>query len=117
MSRILVAEDDIDIRDALAALFGDEGYEVVAAENGLEALEKLRLKRVDLVVTDVNMPFMDGEQMLSEAHKDASLRQIPVIVMSAGAREDVAHRFHCAYLRKPVEFYELLHLAQGLIRA
>jgi CheY-like chemotaxis protein len=113
--RVLVVEDEVDSRDMMAALLESEGYETVTAENGRDALAKLRDIRVDLIVTDVMMPFMSGEELVAELKADAWLRSIPVIVMSAGDGSHVASRFQCQFCAKPVEIGAFLRLMRRLV--
>jgi len=116
MKRILVVEDELDALDMLAVLLEDEGYEVIPAHNGREGLDALKRSRVDLIVTDVMMPFMSGEQMLAEVKKDPNLRDIPIIVMSAGDGVRAARRFHCAYFQKPMVVDDFLRVVKKLVR-
>ena len=65
MTRLLVADDDPTIRRTLQRGLSAYGYDVTSVENGLEALDVLRAEAVDLVVTDINMPSMDGIELLT----------------------------------------------------
>jgi DNA-binding response OmpR family regulator len=83
--RILVAEDDADIRFILATLLLSHGYEVDEAEDGAVALEKLSAAKFDLMVLDLTMPRVDGFEVL----KRMSIEQrseVPVLVLTASAR-------------------------------
>ena len=83
--RILLIEDDADLRDALSQILRDEGYEVVGAAHGREALDTLRAgQRVDVILLDLTMPVMNGWQFRAEQREDPLLSRIPVIVISAG---------------------------------
>lgn len=64
MTRLLVADDDATIRKTLERGLTTRGYDVTSVKNGIEALEVLRSESVDLVVTDINMPSMDGIELL-----------------------------------------------------
>lgn len=82
MTRILVADDDDAIRGTLERGLRTQGYEVVATRNGIEALEAVADGTVDLVVTDINMPTMDGiELLLQLVDQHPSLK---VIAISGG---------------------------------
>ncbi len=115
MKRILVVEDEIDMLEMLAILLEAEGYEVITAENGRVGLEKATQTRLDLIITDVMMPFMSGDQMLAEIQKSAELRSIPVIIMSASAGTEMAIAFKCAFIRKPANIDALVSLIRKLI--
>jgi two-component system sensor histidine kinase ChiS len=81
---ILLVVDDIEAnRVLLSARLEREGYVIVTAENGRQALELLRSRPIDLMLLDIMMPVMDGYEVLQRLKADASLRQIPVIMISA----------------------------------
>ena len=81
--RILVVEDHPTTRLKLALGLQGQGHTVAQAENGRQALEKLRADSFDLVLLDIVMPEMDGYQVLEELKKDVRLRDVPVVVISA----------------------------------
>ncbi len=81
--RILVVDDHPTTRLKLSLGLQGQGHTVEEAENGVQALEKLRTDAFDLVLLDIVMPEMDGYQVLEEMKKDAKLRDVPVIVISA----------------------------------
>lgn len=78
--RILVADDELDIRDLLTANLTDQGYEVVTATNGKEAYERLIDVEIDLAILDVMMPILDGFNLL---RKIREISQVPVIFLTA----------------------------------
>src|SRR5438105_3128734 len=80
---ILVVEDDPMIREVLAGLLVDEGYEVDEAAHGLEGLERLRACRPDLIVLDLMMPVMDGWNFRDRQRQLADCADVPVVVLSA----------------------------------
>src|SRR5262245_51298579 len=82
--RVLIVEDDMEIREALALVLRDEGYRVDVSDNGLSALEQLRAGLApDAIVLDLNMPVMDGWQFRTEVRRDARWASIPVVAVSA----------------------------------
>ena len=81
--KILVVDDHRTIRLKLSLGLQQQGHTVVEAENGVHALEKLRIDSFDLVLLDIVMPEMDGYQVLEEMKKDPKLFDVPVIVISA----------------------------------
>jgi CheY-like chemotaxis protein len=82
---ILIVEDELPIRAVLTEILEDEGYLVVSVSNGLQALVYLRshTDRPRLILLDLGMPVMSGWEFREEQQQDATLRGIPVIVMSA----------------------------------
>jgi len=83
-ARILVVEDNPDIREALVAILEMKGYDAISAENGRQALECLADDEVfDLIILDLSMPVMNGRQFRNEQLKDPRIKHIPVVIVSA----------------------------------
>lgn len=108
--RILVVEDDQDIRDSLQQVLELEGYQVSSAANGKEGLEALASSaKPCLILLDLMMPVMNGWEFLAVQHGDSRLAAIPVIVVSAAgdrARSTEAN----GYLKKPIDLKLLLEM-------
>lgn len=85
MPRILLVEDDPSIRETLAELLREAGYEVAEARNGLEGLDRATERRPDLILLDLMMPGMDGLRFREAQRGDALLHDVPVIITSAYA--------------------------------
>lgn len=98
---ILVVDDDKDIRDLLSEALAVEGYAVLAARHGAEALERLRATRADVILLDLMMPVMDGPTFLDAKNADPVLRDIPVIAMTAAMRSHVEGAV--TLMRKPFD--------------
>lgn len=81
MIKILVVEDDKHVRKLMNAVLKREGYDVVTAENGREALEVLEVQHIDLIILDIMMPEMDGYEFAEEL-KEADNR-IPILMATA----------------------------------
>ena len=116
---ILVVDDDPDVRDAIAGVLSDEGYQVTSAGNGREALEQLhRRSRPSLILLDMVMPDMDGWNFRMELKKEPALAEIPVVILSAhGNVRDAALALGAAdYLRKPLRAESLLEIAERYCR-
>ena len=106
---VLIVEDDNDTREMLGRFLELEGYKVETAENGKRALERLGSGvGACVILLDLMMPVMDGWQFRQEQIRDASLADIPVIVVSAAGRERLEKIHADAYLSKPVDLDELL---------
>jgi two-component system alkaline phosphatase synthesis response regulator PhoP len=84
--RILVVDDEIYIVHILDFSLGMEGYEVVTALDGEQALEKARAEKPDLIVLDIMMPKLDGYETCKRLKADAETQDIPVILLSAKGR-------------------------------
>jgi len=102
--RLLLVEDDEEIREAMGGILREEGYEVVLAENGRAALDGLRdgTARPDLIILDLRMPVMDGWEFRAVQKNDPALASIPVIAVSADASAKAEAIAAHAYLRKPL---------------
>ena len=108
---ILIVEDDLDVREALTQVLEFEGYSVVGATNGQEALDRLRAgEQPSLILLDLMMPVMDGLQFRAAQVRDPSLAHIPVIVISADGKVDqkVAALGVAGYMKKPLDVDSLL---------
>ena len=80
--RILLIEDDAELREAMQETLALRGHEVVPAGNGRDALREMRLARPDLVILDLMMPVMDGWQFRAELKRDPALADVPIVVIS-----------------------------------
>jgi CheY-like chemotaxis protein len=110
---ILIVEDDLDVREALTQVLEFEGYSVVGATNGREALDRLRAGALpSLILLDLMMPVMDGLQFRAAQMRDPSLAHIPVVVISADGKVDqkVASLGVAGYMKKPLDVDSLLAL-------
>ena len=87
MAKILIAEDERDIRDLVAFTLRFAGYEVFAASNGEEAVEMAPKVNPDLILMDVRMPRMTGYEACKAMKADPDLKDIPVVFLSAKARK------------------------------
>lgn len=109
--RVLVVEDDSDLRYVLSVRLVSAGYTVYGAANGVEALDQMEKHRVDVVLTDYHMPKMNGLELL--ANSRVKWPGIPVVVVS-GDGDDMAHeatdRGAFAWLRKGNGFTTLLEI-------
>ena len=118
---VLLAEDDLEIRDILQDLLEAEGYDVIPASHGRQALEFLQAARddkdrlPDLVVLDLMMPLVDGNKVLETMKNDPLLAPIPVVVLSAVARERPAGA--AAFLRKPIPLQKFFDTIKSFVEA
>lgn len=111
--RILAVEDDDDLRYLYETFLSSEGFEVVSARHGSEALQKLA-EDPDVILLDLVLPGMDGYTFLRELRRHPDKRDTPVIVLSAAvppSRHKIAGAD--AFIRKPFDFDSLLHVIEG----
>jgi CheY-like chemotaxis protein len=100
---ILIVDDEWALAEVLSAILRDEGYRTLVAGNGREAETLLRSESVDLVVVDFMMPIMDAPELIAWMREQASLKSIPVIIMTSLPETSVRARADgfAAYLQKP----------------
>jgi two-component system KDP operon response regulator KdpE len=110
--RILVVDDDPRCRAAMAWLLSEEGYETLEAADGDEASELLLSWRPDLVVTDLDMPRLDGRGLLKRIH--GLRRRVPVLVLTARDEADVEAQSDGCF-SKPVRIDDLIARIRELI--
>jgi DNA-binding response OmpR family regulator len=120
--RVLVVEDDEEMSGTLCDALVDHGYEVVCAANGQLALDYLRDVVTDppqIILLDLAMPILDGRGFRDAQLADATLRRIPVIVLTAQPDADrvCASMDVVGYLRKPVGLDPLMSLIRSTIPA
>ncbi|KAF0237716.1 MAG: response regulator [Prolixibacteraceae bacterium] len=110
MKRILVAEDNRLILETLAHSLSREGYDIIKATDGKECMAKLEGNQVDLIITDLYMPNLNGLELISQLN-DNSKNLIPIMVLSAaGAEENVIKAFEIGaddFMVKPFSLIEL----------
>lgn len=117
MARILIIEDDEEMRSLLEDFLKDEGYEADSANNGSEAFGRLAQEPFDLVITDIRMPGLTGLDILSSVKKFQP--GLPVIVITAFGGEEVYRRSMArgadGYLEKPIHFHKLRTLLHEMV--
>jgi hypothetical protein len=120
-SKVLVVDDDMRNLFSLASLLGERGVQVVEAENGLEALDKLAAESgINAVLMDIMMPQMDGYEAMRRMRADARFRELPIIAMTAkampGDHQNCLEAGASDYLAKPIDTAQLLSLLRVWIR-
>lgn len=118
--RILVVDDDPDIRDILKLTLSEENYEVIEAKDGEEALEAIHIKSPDLVLLDYKIPILDGREVCRLIKKDILLRHLPIIMLTGkGDINDKVGGIDAGaddYIVKPFEPKELLARIRMILR-
>ena len=107
MSKVLVVDDEVTLRDMIRMVLEDAGHVVVTASNGAEALEVLARERAEVVLMDIMMPVLDGREAFLRMRAHPELGHVPVVLMSAAdpPRLDAAL---AGFLSKPFRLVELL---------
>jgi two-component system, OmpR family, alkaline phosphatase synthesis response regulator PhoP len=119
MPRILAVDDEPNIVRLIQVNLERHGYQVETANNGAQALAKIRENRPDLLVSDVMMPEMDGFELLSSIRRDPALSDLPVIMLTAKAQDanvmEGYSRGADMYLTKPFNPAELLQFVKRIL--
>jgi two-component system cell cycle response regulator DivK len=110
-TKVLYIEDNLDNMTLVKRVLEIEGYEVIEAETGSEGLAKASETRPDIIITDINLPDIDGYEVTSSLKKNKLLAHIPVIAMTANVmkrdRESVFEAGCDGYISKPIDIDEL----------
>jgi len=104
-TKIVIAEDDPSSRELLTELLESWGYDVIAARNGADALQKILASPPDLVVCDIKMPVLDGIGLVQALRRDNNLASIPVIALTGfdpQDHEEITSAGFSTYQSKPV---------------
>ncbi len=120
MARILVVDDEPDLTWALRYSLSDEGYEVLIAQDGTEALAAVRQQRPDLIILDINMPGLNGLEVCRELRRDPALATVPILFLTVrDSLEDKVKGLDEGaddYLPKPFDLEELKARVRVLLR-
>ncbi|MHB1664220.1 MAG: response regulator [bacterium] len=109
---ILIVEDSIVVIKLLSLSFAKEGFKVLTAGDGFEALEIAIKNDVDLIITDLNMPQMDGITLLKNLKENEDTKNIPVILMSSMEPKEDELKNSYAFLQKPFKESDLLKISK-----
>ena len=115
MKKILIIDDDPDIRDYLSTLFEDNGYQAVTAADVPGALQTAREERPDLITLDLDLPGEWGPRFYRHLSQDAQLKNTPVIVISGLSGNKYAIGKAVASLTKPFDREELLSIVNDTL--
>ena len=118
MGKILLVDGEQSIRDLITEVLALSGFEVTTAADGLEALNKIRTEKFDLILLDVNLPKLDGFAVLEKVRESAPTQ--PIIMLSARIdKDDVTHGLRLGaddYVRKPFSVEELILRLDNLLK-
>lgn len=117
---ILIVDDEEGIRNSLGDYFARQGYITFLAENGIQALEKVREKQPDVVILDVQIPFLDGLEVCKKIRQDSG-ESTGIIMISGSMKESIDKTVGLelgadVYITKPFETRELLAQVKALLR-
>lgn len=120
LKRVVCIEDEPEMIDLIRLILGRKGFQVIGADGGVEGLKTMRREKPDLVLLDLMMPDLDGWSVYKQMKSDASLKDIPVIVVTAKAQSvDKVLGLHIAkvddYITKPFSPQELLESIEKVL--
>lgn len=117
MSTILIVDDEYLIADILGFALEDAGYRVEKASNGRKALDALRARRVELVITDYMMPVLNGEELVRAIREELQLFDLPVILMSGAQASQgrVGPQLFAAVFDKPFDMDRMIAKVHELL--
>ena len=112
MRKILIVDDSVSMRQMVSFTLRQGGYEVIEAEHGQAALNKLQSSTVDLIITDLNMPVMDGITLIQNVRKMPAMRSKPILMLTteglAGKKEQGKAAGATGWIVKPFDPDKLL---------
>jgi two-component system chemotaxis response regulator CheY len=117
----LVVEDSPTMRQLIVfALRRIQSLKVTEADDGVDALKKLQGSKFDILITDINMPIMDGLKLVSLVRKDDSHKEIPIVIITTeGAQEDRQRALALganAYITKPIQAPQVINTVKELLK-
>src|ERR1044071_6888412 len=119
-NKIMLVEDDPDTQMALAMLFEIEGFEVITASDGEEAYLRAVAESPDLIVTDINMPNVNGLDLIRLVRSDGRIENIPIVAMSAVEKQYLNRAMELgaiAVAQKPIEFDQFVSMVARVVSA
>lgn len=118
--KILVVDDDKTTRKMVSLILKSKGYEVVTAENGMDGLQKLGLEQINLILTDMNMPYMDGIEFTKQVRANPETAHIPIVMLTTEADEEEKKKAFDAgvddYLVKPASAEQIVDSMKKIIK-
>ncbi len=114
VKRILIVDDEEEMRTLLFKSFTFFGYEVETVENGIEAIKRIAVKTYDLIITDYRMPKMDGLELIQRIQM--IIPSIPVLVVTSDGPEcELLKSGALACIKKPFSIFELQKISQNIL--
>ena len=118
--KVLVVEDSPTMRQLIVfALKRIRGFQISEANDGVDGLKKLSADKFDLIVTDINMPIMDGLKLVSMVRNDPNYKETPIIIITTeGATEDRERALALGaneYITKPIQTMQILETVKKLM--
>ena len=113
---VLIVEDSIVVSKFLKLVFKNAGFKIKTASDGYEALEKVIKDDINLIVSDLNMPDMDGITLLKNIKENSGISNIPVILISSNMPDNNELKGSYAFLRKPFNEEDIIKIAKRAVK-
>lgn len=117
--KILAVDDSLSIRKSLSFILSQEGYEVVEAEDGVDALEKAQAEKFALIITDINMPRMDGIELTKQIRQTQGYKFTPIIALTTENQQEKMEEGKAAgatgWIVKPFTSEKLLAVVKKIV--
>lgn len=117
---ILLVDDSTSIRESVAFFLEEEGYNIIKAENGQDALDKVEGKIINLVLTDLHMPVMNGIELIKNLRSMNNYSKIPIVLLTTETlvekKKDAKAAGATAWINKPFNKEQLLKVLKKLLR-
>lgn len=119
MKTILTIDDSKSVRDMVTFTLEPEGYRIVAAEDGSDGLNKLRAEQPDMVITDLNMPVMNGIEFIAQARTEQAGSGIPIVMLTTESSPEMKEKGKSAgatgWINKPFDSDKLIAITRKLL--
>ena len=124
-AKILIADDDPDVQEAVKLILETQPYQLMIASNGEECLEEIKKSLPDLIILDLLMPKKDGFEVIKELRQDPEYPRIPIIILTAVKKEASDRRYELEtglamdvddYVEKPIQPNDLLHRVEKILK-
>lgn len=117
---ILIVDDSLSIRESISFFLTEEGFSVIKAEDGIDALDKLNNCNPELIITDLHMPNMNGIKFISEVRKIKKYKHLPIILLTTETLKEkkleAKHAGATGWLNKPFSKEKLIKVINKVIR-
>lgn len=118
--KILIADDEEDVKVVVQLFLESKGYDIVTAYDGLDAMDRAREEKPDLIILDVMMPIIDGFEVCKKLKEDPDLQDIPVVMLSASSHAESKQRGlevgAVDYIVKPFDPEKLQAIIEGILK-
>ncbi|MGA9773623.1 MAG: response regulator [Blastocatellia bacterium] len=116
--KVLIVDDNSYVRDVLTCMLKEIGFQIITAVDGLMGLKMAEAERPDLIITDINMPHMNGIQMIARLRGQSEFVGVPILVVSSNGSKELDAALSAGAnlaMHKPLDFDSLRHRISRLL--